>query len=87
MACISASASAVRPTASSQRGDSGSDLRMYHTTSAPTPPSTNMERQPNCGTTTDAINSATGRPVTTHTVVKPSHLPRVRAGTNSVIVE
>ena len=51
------------------------------------PPSTNMERQPNCGTTTDATSSATGRPVTTHTVVKPSHLPRVRAGTNSVIVE
>ena len=87
MVCISASASAVRPTASSQRGDSGSDLRMYHTTSAPTPPSTNMERQPNCGTSTDATNSATGKPVTTHTVVKPSHLPRVRAGTNSVIVE
>src|ERR1700755_1539852 len=87
IACISASASSVRPTASSQRGDSGSDLRRYQTISAPMPPSTNIERQPNCGTSSDATSSATGRPVTTQTVVKPSHLPRVRAGTNSVIVE
>jgi hypothetical protein len=46
-----------------------------------------MARQPNCGTTTEATSSATGSPVTTHTAVKPSHLPRLRAGTNSVIVE
>src|ERR1700722_7410678 len=85
--CISASASSERPTASTQRGDSGSALRRYQTISAPMPPSTNIARQPKLGTTSDATSSATGRPVTTHTVVKPSHLPRELAGTNSVIVE
>ena len=44
-----ASASSARPTDSSQRGDSGSFLRKYQTTSAPSPPSTNMARQPNLG--------------------------------------
>ena len=85
--CISASASAVRPTASSQRGDSGSDLRRYQTMSAPTPPMTNIARQPNSGTTSDATSSDTGKPVTTQTAISPSHLPRVFAGTNSVMVE
>src|ERR1700754_139017 len=69
--CIRASASAVRPTASSQRGDSGSDLRRYQTISAPTPPSTNIARQPNSGTTSDATSSDTGRPVTTQTALSP----------------
>src|SRR5882757_2796544 len=87
IACSSASASAVRPTASSQRGDSGNDLRKYHTISAPMPPSTNIARQPNCGTTTEATSRAAGNPVTTQTAVSPSHLPRVQAGTNSVMVE
>src|SRR5471032_1900264 len=84
--CISASASSVRPTASSQRGDSGSDLRKYQTISAPMPPITNIDRQPNWGITSEATSSETGRPVTTHTVVKPDHLPRDFAGTNSVMV-
>lgn len=87
MVCIKASASSLRPTASSQRGDSGRFLRKYQTTSAPMPPSTNIARQPNCGTTKDATSSATGRPVTTHTAISPSHLPRDLAGTNSVMVE
>src|SRR3954466_15130076 len=85
--CISASASAVRPTASSQRGDSGSDLRRYQTTSAPTPPMTNIARQPNSGTTSEATSNDTGKPVTTQTAISPSHLPSVFAGTNSVMVE
>src|ERR1700681_3157525 len=85
--CISASASAVRPTASSQRGDSGRLLRRYQTISAPIPPMTNIARQPNSGTTREATSSDTGNPVTTHTAIMPSHMPRVRAGTNSVMVE
>src|SRR5580704_4067426 len=85
--CISASASSVRPTASSQRGDSGSALRRYQTISAPMPPSTNIARQPKFGTTNEATSNEIGRPVTTQTVVKPSHLPRLLAGTNSVMVE
>src|SRR5882724_6816716 len=84
--CISASASSVRPTASSQRGDSGSDLRMYQTISAPMPPITNIDRQPNCGIISEATKSEIGKPVTTQTVVKPDHLPRDFAGTNSVMV-
>src|SRR5258708_5064237 len=84
--CIKASASSVRPTASSQRGDSGSDLRRYQTISAPMPPSTNIDRQPNCGTSSDATSSETGRPVTTQTVVEPDHLPRDFAGRNAVMV-
>ena len=34
----------------------------------------------------DATSSEIGKPVTTHTVVKPDHLPRDFAGTNSVMV-
>ena len=49
MVCISASASASRPCASSQRGDSGRFLRRYHTISAPTPAMTNIGRQPQFG--------------------------------------
>src|ERR1700733_7120606 len=85
--CISASASSLRPTASSQRGDSGKDLRRYQTTSAPMPPSTNIARQPNSGTTMEATSSATGNPVTTYTAIRPRNLPRDFAGTNSVMVE
>src|SRR5471030_124942 len=46
ISCISASASAVLPLASSQRGLSGSFLRRYQTTSAPTPAMANIGRQP-----------------------------------------
>src|SRR3982074_3787639 len=84
--CISASASSVRPTASSQRRDSGTALRTHQKMSAPMPPSPNIARQPNSGTASEATSSEIGKPVTTHPVVKPSHLPRERAGTNSVIV-
>src|SRR6478736_2250656 len=60
--CISASASSVRPTASSQRGDSGRALRRYQTMSAPMPPMTNIARQPNSGTTRDATSNEIGKP-------------------------
>jgi hypothetical protein len=46
---ISASASAVRPCDSSQRGDSGKFLRRYQTTSEPTPAIMNIGRQPKLG--------------------------------------
>ena len=49
IACIKASASAVRPFNSSQRGDSGSALRRYQTISEPTPAMTNIGRQPQVG--------------------------------------
>src|SRR5450830_44187 len=87
MVCISASASAPRPTDSSQRGDSGRDFRKYHTTMAPIPPSTNMARQEKFGMIQVPSKAATGRPETTNTAMKPCHLPRTRAGTNSVRVE
>ena len=72
---IRASASAVRPTDSSQRGLSGRFLRKYQTISAPTPPSTNSARQPYSGTpkplalaeTSHAVSAETGNPVTTKT--------------------
>ena len=47
--CSSASASALRPCASSQRGDSGRFLRRYHTISEPMPAITNIGRQPKFG--------------------------------------
>ena len=47
--CIKASASAVRPCDSSQRGDSGRFLRRYQTTSEPMPAMTNIGRQPKAG--------------------------------------
>ena len=49
----SASASAMRPLNSSQRGNSGMDLRIYQTTSAPMPAITNIGRQPNGGMISD----------------------------------
>src|SRR5665213_1338644 len=47
--CISASASAVRPCDSSQRGDSGRFLRRYQTISEPMPAMMNIGRQPKLG--------------------------------------
>src|SRR5580704_14631835 len=87
MADSKASASSVRPTDSSQRGDSGNFFRKYQTTSAPSPPSMNIARQPNVGIMSLPSSAATGNPVTTKTVMKPSHLPRDCGGTNSVSVE
>ena len=49
MVCIRASASALRPCASSQRGDSGKFLRRYQTTSEPRPAMMNIGRQPQVG--------------------------------------
>ena len=49
IACISASASSVRPCDSSQRGDSGRFLRRYQTISEPMPAMTNIGRQPKFG--------------------------------------
>jgi len=49
MVCINASASALRPCDSSQRGDSGNALRRYHTMSEPTPAIANIGRQPKVG--------------------------------------
>ena len=85
--CSKASASSVFPTDSSQRGDSGNFFRKYQTTSAPRPPRTNMVRHPSLGMMSLPSSAATGKPVTTKTVMKPSHLPRDCGGTNSVNVE
>src|SRR5438046_1846709 len=85
--CRRASASAVRPTASSQRGDSGNALRRYQTTSAPSPPSANIGRHPKGGMISGPRSAATGKPDTTMTFMPPSQLPRAPEGTNSVIVE
>ena len=46
---ITRSASSRWPLDSSQRGDSGIFLRRYHTTRAPTPTITNIQRQPTVG--------------------------------------
>src|SRR6202158_3327205 len=87
MDCRRASASAVRPTDSSQRGDSGNALRKYQTARAPSPPSANMARQPKCGMMSVPRSAAAGKPDTTITFMPPSHLPRACGGTNSVMVE
>ena len=47
--CISASASSVRPCASSQRGNSGRFLRRYQTISEPMAAMTNIGRHPHVG--------------------------------------
>ncbi len=85
--CINASASAVLPCASSQRGDSGSALRKYQTMSAPIPATTNIGRQPNIGITKVPINAVAGNPDTTNSAMLASRRPRSRGGTNSVRVE
>ena len=46
-----------------------------------------MARQPNRGMMSVPSSAAAGKPVTTKTVMKPSHLPRDCGGTNSVSVE
>lgn len=81
-----ASASAVRPIDSNQRGDSGKAFRKCQTTSAPNPPSKNIMRQPNFGMIRVPSSAVTGRPATTKTEMSPSHFPRACGGTNSVIV-
>src|SRR5215470_8811202 len=86
-----ASDSSARPIDSSQRGDSGSAFRMYQTTSAPNPASTNMARQPkrgpSWGTISVLASALTGKLVTTKIDRAPIHFPRACGGTNSVIVE
>jgi len=73
---ISASASAVRPFASSQRGDSGSALRRYQTISAPMLAIKKSGRQPKLGIRAHARIAVTGRPEMTTKTIKAIHLPR-----------
>jgi hypothetical protein len=87
IACISASASAVRPLASSQRGLSGRFLRKYQTISAPTPAMTNIGRQPKLGMTSVLMIEVAGKPATTRKAMKAIQRPRDAGGTNSVMVE
>src|SRR5689334_15475964 len=87
IACISASASAARPLASSQRGLSGRFLRRYQTTSAPTPAITNIGRQPQVGTTKVLMIEVAGKPATTMKAMNDIQRPREAGGTNSVMVE
>src|SRR5262249_32936294 len=82
-----ASASASRSLISSQRGDSGNDLRRYQTISAPTPAITNIGRQPKLGMIRLPSSVVTGRPETTRNAMKASQRPRETGGTNSVRVE
>ncbi len=63
-----ASASAERPTDSSQRGDSGSLARSIQTMAAPSEPATNIQRHPSMpkgcrGTRILARNPAAGTPM------------------------
>ena len=85
--CISASASAVRPCASSQRGDSGKFLRKYQTISEPIPAMMNIGRHPQVGMIRYPRIAVTGNPQTVKNAMKASHRPRVFGGTNSVSVE
>ena len=87
IACISASASASLPLASSQRGLSGRFLRRYQTTSAPTPAITNIGRQPKLGMTSVLMIEVAGKPATTMKAMKAIQRPREAGGTNSVMVE
>ena len=87
IACISASASAVLPALSSQRGLSGSFLRRYQTIRAPTPAMTNIGRQPNSGMTSVLMIEVAGKPATTRKAMKAIQRPREAGGTNSVMVE
>ena len=73
---ISASASAVRPFASRQRGDSGSALRRYQTISAPMLAIKKSGRQPKLGIRAHARIAVTGRPEMTTKTIKAIHLPR-----------
>src|SRR5215467_10171683 len=73
---IIASASSVRPIDSSQRGDSGSALRRYHTTNPPRPAITNITRQLDRGMINVLASALKGKLVTTKTESAPTHLPR-----------
>src|SRR3954466_13123344 len=85
--CINASASAVRPLLSSQRGLSGRFLRRYQTIIAPTPAITNIGRQPHVGMTKVLMIEVAGKPATTMKAMNAIQRPREAGGTNSVMVE
>src|SRR5580700_4628149 len=85
--CISASASAVLPLLSSQRGLSGNFLRRYQTIRAPTPAIANIGRQPKLGMTSVLMIDVAGKPATTMKAMKAIQRPREAGGTNSVMVE
>ena len=55
--------------------------------SAPAPAMTNIGRQPKVGMIAVPRTAVAGNPATTTKAMKASHLPRVRGGANSVIVE
>src|SRR5437763_1715972 len=77
---ISASASAVRPFVSSQRGLSGRFLRRYQTISAPTPAMANIGRQPKLGMTSVLMIEVAGKPATTMKAMKAIQRPREAGG-------
>ena len=78
--CRRASASAVRPPDSSQRGDSGYALCRYQTTSAPSPPSANIARPPKWGMMSVPRSAATGKPDITMTFMPPASCREPREG-------
>src|SRR5215469_6719754 len=75
-----ASDSSLRPIDSSQRGDSGNALRLYQTTSAPSPASTNMARHPKRGIISVLPKALRGKLATTKIDRVPIHLPRACGG-------
>jgi hypothetical protein len=87
-AATSVCASPVRPTDSSQRGDSGSQRRTGQTIAAPNPPSRNNHRHPakpsGCnGTNQRASTPASGVPSEPATHAQARYRPRTRAGNRS----
>src|SRR5438477_4235884 len=84
---ISASASAVLPLVSSQRGLSGRFLRGYQTISAPTPAMANIGRQPKLGMINVLMIEVAGKPATTMKAMKAIQRQREAGGTNSIMVD
>src|ERR1700716_3445141 len=87
IACISASAAAVLPLLSSQRGLSGNFLRRYQTIRAPTPAIANIGRQPNSGMTSVLMIEVAGKTATTMKSMNAIKRQREAGGTNSVMME
>src|SRR3954464_1417050 len=87
IARLRALAFSLRPFDSSQRGDSGRFLRRYQTISEPMPAMMNIGRQPQVGMISQPRIAVTGKPHTVRNAMKASQRPRVRGGTNSVMVE
>ena len=88
MAVTIASASAVRPRDTSQRGDSGTRRRMIHTTAAPNADTPATHRHPatpqgSRGTHCHARNAAEGTARNWTKALKAKAPVRIRLGTNS----